>query len=45
MTIAKRLSRRTLMALGGVALAAASWTASAQAEPKVTVITPYMAQP
>lgn len=45
MTIARRLSRRTVMALGGLMLAASAWTAPASAEPKVTVITPYMAQP
>lgn len=45
MTIAKRLSRRTLIVAGAFALAASAWTSSASAEPKVTVITPYMAQP
>lgn len=45
MTIAKRRSRRTILALSGMALAAATWISAAAAEPKVTVITPYMAQP
>lgn len=45
MTIANRVNRRTLMALGGMALAAAGWVSAAAAQSKVTVITPYMAQP
>lgn len=45
MKIGNRLSALVKPALAGLVLGVAGWTGTASAEPKIAVITPYLAQP